>query len=191
MSPRTREQNTEIREATRQKIIDASLKLFAERGYYTTSVSMISERAAVSKGSIYNYFESKEDILKSILFRGIETLMASFDHEDDGVLTKEELVHFVRESFRLLRKHKKFWKFYYSVLFQPSVMKIFGDDIIKEFNSYEKLVSGYFREQGALDPETEMRFFTALMDGIALGFIMDSGQFPIEAMEKKVLELYF
>ena len=190
MSPRTKKQNIEIREATRQKIIDAALKLFADRGYHTTSVSMISEKAGVSKGSVYNYFESKEDLLKCIVFWGIETLMASFDLDRDGILTKEEMVHFIRESFRLVKQHKKFWKFYYSIIYQPSVMQLFGEDIFKKYNFYAKVVTGYFNEHGASDPEIEMRFFTALMDGIALSYIMDPGHFPVEAMEKKVLGMY-
>lgn len=66
MSPRTKAQNKEIREQSRQQIIDAAFELFAETGYQKTSIAAISKKAGISKGLIYHYFESKEDVLIGI-----------------------------------------------------------------------------------------------------------------------------
>ena len=64
--PRTKEQNEEIRNKTRNAILNSSLKLFANRGFHGTSISEISKAAGISKGLAYNYFESKEKILEAI-----------------------------------------------------------------------------------------------------------------------------
>lgn len=45
-----------------EKILDAALKLFSERGYFNTTVNDIQRASRMSVGSLYNYFENKESI---------------------------------------------------------------------------------------------------------------------------------
>lgn len=47
-------------------IIDAALKVFAEKGYYDATISDVARRAKVSEATIYEYFGSKEDLLFAI-----------------------------------------------------------------------------------------------------------------------------
>lgn len=47
---------------TKEKLIDAALELMAEKDYMVTTVDEICEKANVSKGSFYHFFESKEDL---------------------------------------------------------------------------------------------------------------------------------
>lgn len=48
------------------RIIEASIELFAKQGYHTTSVQQIAQEAGVAKGSFYNYFDSKDQLILSI-----------------------------------------------------------------------------------------------------------------------------
>lgn len=48
---------------TRQRIFQAAMKLFRERGFMQTTVDDITERADVSKGTFFNYFPRKEAVL--------------------------------------------------------------------------------------------------------------------------------
>ncbi|SDH08057.1 transcriptional regulator, TetR family [Lentzea fradiae] len=52
--------------ATEQKIIDAAVRLFASQGYDATSVQEIVKAAEVTKGALYHYFRSKDDLLFEI-----------------------------------------------------------------------------------------------------------------------------
>ncbi|WP_276619155.1 TetR/AcrR family transcriptional regulator [Syntrophomonas wolfei] len=51
----------------RQRIIQCSLDLFIEKGYYNTSIRDIIALSGVGTGTFYNYFVDKEDILKNLL----------------------------------------------------------------------------------------------------------------------------
>jgi AcrR family transcriptional regulator len=51
------------KQRTRQAILDAAYELFAEQGYGHTTLEQIAEAAEVSKGTLFAYFPSKEDIL--------------------------------------------------------------------------------------------------------------------------------
>ncbi len=47
----------------KQKIMEASVKLFSEKGYHATSIQQIADTLGIAKGSLYFYFNSKEDLL--------------------------------------------------------------------------------------------------------------------------------
>ncbi|MFO0751296.1 MAG: helix-turn-helix domain-containing protein [Myxococcota bacterium] len=56
-------------EATRQRIVDAALELFAEHGYDKTTMRMVAERAGCALGLIYRYFKSREALALELYAR--------------------------------------------------------------------------------------------------------------------------
>ena len=63
----------------REKILGASLVLFTQRGYFNTSVPDIARTAQVSVGSIYHYFEDKEDVARALYVGLMEGLQGELD----------------------------------------------------------------------------------------------------------------
>ena len=55
--------DTKLVEERRGQILRAAVKLFSDRGYYTTTISQIAREAGVSTGLIYQYFGDKDDVL--------------------------------------------------------------------------------------------------------------------------------
>jgi TetR/AcrR family transcriptional regulator, repressor of fatR-cypB operon len=60
-----REQEAQQR---RQEILKSARTLFIEKGFRNTTLDEIAERAAFGKGTIYNYFSSKDDLFRDIVF---------------------------------------------------------------------------------------------------------------------------
>ncbi len=54
-------------EKTRRKILLAARDLFASQGYHATTTRQITDRAGITRGAIYNHFESKEAIFQAVL----------------------------------------------------------------------------------------------------------------------------
>src|SRR5437899_591100 len=52
----------EKKQSTRQAILRAALALFAEKGFYRTTTKAISRKAGIAEGTLFNYFEAKEDL---------------------------------------------------------------------------------------------------------------------------------
>ncbi len=52
---------------TKKSIIEASMRLFARRGYHGTSVAQIAEATGLTKGALYWYFKGKEDLFLTVL----------------------------------------------------------------------------------------------------------------------------
>ncbi len=52
-----------------QRILDAAVEVIAERGYFKSPVSEIAKRAGVADGTVYLYFKSKDDVLRTAIDR--------------------------------------------------------------------------------------------------------------------------
>lgn len=64
---------------TKRKIFEASMKLFAEKGYDATSIEEITATVGVAKGTLYYHFSSKEEIFNFLVEEGIKLLQNSID----------------------------------------------------------------------------------------------------------------
>ncbi|MCI9083702.1 MAG: TetR/AcrR family transcriptional regulator [Lachnospiraceae bacterium] len=62
----------EQKEVKKSQIIQATLDLFVERGYYGTKTSQISRRAEISEGLLFHYFPTKEILLEELINIGLE-----------------------------------------------------------------------------------------------------------------------
>ncbi|GAA1945036.1 TetR/AcrR family transcriptional regulator [Microbacterium deminutum] len=60
-------------------VTHAAVRLFAEQGYANTSVQQIVEAAGVTKGAMYHYFESKDDLLFAIYERMLSLQKSHLD----------------------------------------------------------------------------------------------------------------
>jgi len=57
----------EYKEQARTRIIEQALEMFSEKGFYRTRMADIADSLGVSKGAIYQYFESKEQLFVAAL----------------------------------------------------------------------------------------------------------------------------
>ncbi len=64
---------------TKRKIFEASMKLFAEKGYDSTSVEEITATVGVAKGTLYYHFSSKEEIFNFLVEEGMKLLQNSIE----------------------------------------------------------------------------------------------------------------
>ncbi|HPR31731.1 MAG TPA: TetR/AcrR family transcriptional regulator [Prolixibacteraceae bacterium] len=188
--PRTPEQYEEIRNEKKQKIMETALLLFATEGYHVASISMIAEKANISKGLMYNYFESKEDLLNSILDHGFRQLFEGFDPNRDNVISNEEFAHYIDSMFTLLDRNQLFWKLYFGLFLQPSLQEILSKKLMEWYAPLLSMLCEFFNRKGSEDPETEALIFGSLLDGIGFNYIMNPSLYPIEKVKKQLIRKY-
>ncbi|GAA0844167.1 TetR/AcrR family transcriptional regulator [Streptosporangium amethystogenes subsp. fukuiense] len=71
---------TQDQEPVRQRLLGEATRLFAERGFEGTSVQGIVSAAGVTKGAMYHYFDSKDDLLREIYGRVLRMQMERLTH---------------------------------------------------------------------------------------------------------------
>ncbi len=190
MSPRTKKQIEEIREDKRQLIMNTALSLFAGSGYGNTSMNEIAKKAKISKGLIYNYFESKEALIQTILNKGIDKMLAIFDPNKDGKLEVHELEFFITESIKTLKENRPFWKLYFQISMQPDVFALVEEKINTLYEPIMSMMVNYFAETGFENPEMEAMLFGTLMDGISLDYVMAPQLYPIDKIKDEIIRRY-
>jgi AcrR family transcriptional regulator len=122
MAPRKKEDYKAMQEASRNKILMAALELFAKKGYSATSTDSIAQKAKVSKGLIYHYFKSKQDILKGIF----ELLMEEGNvmMEANNRLPPEQVIkNLIDYSFDFIINKTKLNRLLIGIAIQPEVVK--------------------------------------------------------------------
>jgi AcrR family transcriptional regulator len=187
MSPRTPEQFEEMRESRRKQIMDTALELFASEGYSHCSIAQLAKQAGISKGLMYNYFESKEALLLALIKDGMKEIMIMLDPNMDGKLDPEEVEGFIRQFFRSMNENLQFWSLFLSVVLQPGVKSFLEDKPFSNvLDHFAPKLLEYFHTMGYEDPYLEMLTISAMIEGYGslLLFVGPEKSLPRETLQK-------
>ena len=180
MSPRTKEQFQAIRKEKEEVIMQTALRLFASKGFESTSVSNIAKEAGISKGLMYNYFKSKDDLLKRIIIGNLSKFLDYLKIENPKTIQKEEIIQFIDGNLQQLKKEPDFFKLYFSLAFQPSVFTLLEKEIMQVFMPLVELFTNYYAQNGEEQSFVKARFLLAIFDGIGIHYVMDTQSFPLD-----------
>ena len=81
-----------------QRILDAAVEVIAERGYFGSPVSAIAERAGVADGTIYLYFKSKDDVLRTAIDTAFDRYFQEIEEEFKTVVGPREQLEFIAQN---------------------------------------------------------------------------------------------
>ena len=191
MAPKSKEQFQEIRQRTTTAIKDAALELFAHHGYHSTTISQIAKAAGVSKGLMYNYFESKEALLHEIIVETVEEGEAMLDGIKERTEDPyEQLVLVVEESIEWITVQLKHWKLLTSLAFQTDALKSLESFLQQKQEKAIEQTLDLFQRLGYENPMQEALFFGAIMDGMMLHYMQMEEKYPIEMMKEHLLKKF-
>lgn len=170
--------------------MESALELFAFEGYHRASISKISARAGISKGLLYNYFSSKEELLMEVLMEGTTRIRDIFGKIKDELDTPEELNIFIRGSIDLMKQDPHYFKTYFTVLFQPEAYQAVKENYEKVVGSLMQDIAFYFQNKGDRYPVEKAFVLGALLDGIGLHYLMAPDMYDLEKIEEIIFDLF-
>lgn len=186
--PKRPEQIGDIRKQKKQLIMDTALKLFAENGFHATSISQIAKKASISKGLSYNYFTSKDDILKEIMEQGFHKMWDNLDINHDGILSEEEFIFFIHENFRLVKENIHYWRLFFSLLLQPRVTETYASNYKQQGEHIFKMFFEFIISSGSKEPDSAMMAVSSMMEGAFLYLVTVPDLFPTDKLEDAVVK---
>ena len=166
------------------QIHEVALELFAMQGFYNTSISQIARKAGVSKGLIYNYFDSKDDLLRHIIEHAFEAgeQILSRHKVPESAMGVSELYATIDEVFDMVKANPNYWKLLMSLSMQKDIVEKFRDEIDQKAKSNIHQVTEILKELNISNPELEALHMGAVLDGILLHYIHLGDQYPLEEM---------
>lgn len=185
MSPRTKEQVEEIRTKSRASILQAGLELFAHQGFHNTTISQIATKAGISKGLIYNYFESKEDLLKGILEQALHTGDEILETISDPDLDPEKaLYQAIDQIFQLLEANPAYWRLIMSLSFKEDIAVQFESLTRQHEMKNLEYLTNLLEKAGVDNSQMEAMYLSAALDGILLHFLHFKEKYPLQEMKE-------
>lgn len=105
-----------IPEEKRKRVLDAATDEFANYGFENTSIQQIAKRAEISVGSVYKYFENKDELFAMVVKENLtllEELLLHHSSSGEDVIVKAEKV--LKELLKFSKKHPQLIKLYCAI----------------------------------------------------------------------------
>ena len=195
-SQRTLPTNTRAQVADkREAILRAAIKVFARSGYFNAKVADVAKVAGVADGTVYLYFKSKEEILRSIFDRGIEILIAEARQLIEGVTDpRERLRRIARLHLERLGDDRDL-----AIVFQVELRgstKFMAEFSAAGLAEYLSLIretfvegqrSGVFRRE--LNPKIVSKVFFGALDEMATNWILSRRRYKLAPLADAALDI--
>lgn len=137
------------RQQKEKKILESAIVLFGDKGLHATKVEDVAKKAKISKGLVYFYYKSKEDLYMAITKKGIEELKEVFNKsfgkgkDKTGIEVMTDLVN----GYFLFVQEKKV--FHDAILYFLSVLELYQQDqdkvnpLLLESQYFNKLLQSH------------------------------------------------
>lgn len=168
---------------SRERILEAALRLFSRNGYEETSVAELAREAGVSKGLVYHYFDTKRAVLEAVFDRGTDRLEATLRvaREGEAAIAPSALV---MEVLGLVAEDLLWWRLLFRLRMRPDG----GRGLVPEGweGALEDALERGLRDAGASDPAArrDALALSAAVEGAARRYVLAPDDYPlVEAAE--------
>ncbi|MBI5118436.1 TetR/AcrR family transcriptional regulator [Candidatus Poribacteria bacterium] len=165
---------------TREAIIEASMRLFAKRGYHGTSVAQIAEATGLTKGALYWYFKGKEDLFLTVLDyikdRWQNSILSKVDASQGAVEKLERLFDASSEMVASTTNPYSMHLFLVSAGAQPE-MGDFENAIRSAYAGYVESLAGTIRagqEDGEIRKDADAESIAVGIIGCLEGIVLQA-----------------
>ena len=176
------------REQSKENIIGVALALFAEHGYEKTSIRMIAQKAKISLGLLYNYYASKDELLKEIFRKGQQDIHASLTPDGDKD-PKNDIQNHIRLTFKILKQNRQFWKMLHGIRMQSPVIQKLEAEMKAETEFIQKRIEENLINSGIPFPGLEAKLLFATIDGIANHYLLYEN-YPVDDIANLLILKY-
>ncbi|MEV0321415.1 TetR/AcrR family transcriptional regulator [Streptomyces sp. NPDC050658] len=186
MSPRSASVNEELRRRSRERLLQATVELVAERGYEATTLADIADRAGSARGLVSYYFPGKRQLLQSAVHRLMHrTLQAALEREPrttdgDELLARaiDAILGLAQEQPVLMRTH------------MAGILQAEGFVRCPEQQRLAELLRDTVVRHGSLDVDTDYPLLRALLMGAVFAVLLPGAPMPACTLRAELFQRY-
>ncbi|MFJ9462901.1 TetR/AcrR family transcriptional regulator [Viridibacillus arvi] len=170
-------------EEKRDRILQSAIQLFAENSYEQTTVAQVAKKAGVSFGTVFTYFENKEELYFQSVKEPLEQLVKKFlqfDTKTDDVLN--EISRMIKDHLILFSQQKKYLQLIVKVNGTheqfPEVFQLVYERTQELIRQISKLIENGQRRGELVEGESEYiaTAYISLLFGLELSYIDELGE---------------
>ncbi|MCK9150878.1 TetR/AcrR family transcriptional regulator [Methanobacterium alcaliphilum] len=161
------------------EIINAAIDVFLEKGYENTTMETIAQKAGVSKGGLYHYFQSKDMILMMVNRKISENIEKMMMDAGECSTIKEGILNYVEQYISYWIQHPKETSFLFlsiaKIMDNKELLKFYKEFMTDYINYFEKVFNLGIQNGEFISHNTKTSAVTlaAAMDGVLSFLILD------------------
>lgn len=172
---------------TKDRLREVSLSLMAEQGFEKTKIKDICQKANVSIGTFYNYFATKEDIIKELCLTGDELFLNTVAGEIEGKPFEEQMEIYIHYFAQF---HAELGPDVLSMLYTPSNGEFLQMRPMQTI--LQKVIRTGMREnkiRGDLTEENTTRQIFTVLRGVCFEWCVNDGTFNMKRRMLRYVQL--
>jgi AcrR family transcriptional regulator len=185
--------------AHRGEILSAAEKVFAAKGFFSTTMSDIAREAEFGTGSLYKYFKSKEDLYFTLIDEKVEEINGPVKVElSQKTPAVERIKKVLGLQFEFFERNRDFFRIYTSERsrFEWTVKDELGIDLHEKMVAYIHLLAGVMREgiEGGefrpLNPMDLAHALVGIVNSFVFEWIISRESYPLISKLDTVLDIF-
>ncbi len=151
------------------RILEAAVKVFAEQGFFQSTISQIAKEAGVADGTIYLYFKNKDDILTQFFSYKTKLVFDRFKEAvEEGPNAIEKLKNLIRKHLEEFQRDRNMAVVYQTETHQTTRMAEYQ---IKEMSKKYLDIISEIVEQGQQEGSIRRNLYLGLVKRLILGSV--------------------
>jgi AcrR family transcriptional regulator len=173
---RREQRKLQHQDISRTQLLDAAEEVFGHKGFHETTLKEVAELAEFSVGSVYSFFENKDDLFRQIFLRRGDEFMADLPTAlgPDGTSALEQLHRLVDFEIGWFRSHPNFGRLVlrYASASSLAANRAIDEAIASNYQESMRIQSSIFargQDEGVLrpgDPQVLARIFSGIISGV-------------------------
>jgi AcrR family transcriptional regulator len=169
---------------SRDEILGAATRLFANRGFHETSMSEVARSARVSKALIFWHFKTKEELFFAVLNRLLEPYFIDFAEESGALDEKSQILRLIESYLLFVRDNASSIRFFVAqLLHNQSSSESLTGQVLRLYDGYRALLVDLIaraQEKGLctceFQPQAAASFLLSTLNGLLIGFLFLGNQ---------------
>ena len=179
----------------RERILRAAVDVFAEHGYFNAKVAQIAKAAGVADGTIYLYFDGKEDLLITIFREHTRNYLRALEQQMANVNRAEERLRIaIRHHLETLGRDRAL-----AVVSQVELrhslkfMSLFSQEEVADYLNVIRKIVEHGQQEGTsrrnVHPQLMAKFIFGVLDEMVTSWILSDKEYDLPAQSEQIADL--